>query len=119
LEHVQTFDFARYGTPLAIYACAAAYSPDPDRPGKVLLPFDATTGRLIPDVWERWLRHDPVRMAAGHADALKQMRRIYLDAGQRDEFYLDLGTQAFAMELTKLGVEHTLELFEGGHGGIA
>ena len=46
------------------------------------------------------------------------MRRIYLDAGRSDEYFLDLGAQAFADELTKLGVEHTLELFDGGHGGI-
>jgi hypothetical protein len=47
------------------------------------------------------------------------MRRIYLDAGKSDEWYLDLGAQAFAAELDKLGVDHTLELFEGKHGGIA
>ena len=46
------------------------------------------------------------------------MRRIYLDAGRSDEYYLDLGAQAFAEELSKLGVEHTLELFDGRHGGI-
>jgi dienelactone hydrolase len=58
-------------------------------------------------------------MAAGHADALRSMRRIYLDAGKSDEWFLDLGAQAFAAELSKLGVDHTLELFEGKHGGIA
>ena len=46
------------------------------------------------------------------------MRRIYLDAGRSDEYFLDLGAQAFAAELAKLGVEHTLELFDGRHGGI-
>ena len=35
-----------------------------------------------------------------------------------DEYYLDLGAQAFAAELDKLGVEHTLELFDGKHGGL-
>jgi hypothetical protein len=47
------------------------------------------------------------------------MRRIYLDAGKRDEYFLDIGAQAFAGELDKLGVEHTLELFDGAHGGIS
>jgi hypothetical protein len=46
------------------------------------------------------------------------MRRIYLDAGLRDEYYLDLGAQAFAAELEAIGVEHTLELFDAKHGGI-
>ena len=57
-------------------------------------------------------------MAAGHAEALRSMRRIYLDAGKGDEYHLDLGAQAFSAELDPLGVEHTLELFEGKHGGI-
>jgi dienelactone hydrolase len=58
-------------------------------------------------------------MAPHHGDALRSMRRIYLDAGKRDEWFLDLGAQAFAGELERLGVDHTLELFEGKHGGIA
>jgi S-formylglutathione hydrolase FrmB len=113
------FDWAALHAPLSLYAYAAAYSPDPDRPGRVMLPFDTGTGRLVPDVWDRWLEKDPVRMAPAHRDALKRMRRIYLDAGTRDEYYLDLGAQAFAGELTKLGVPHTLELFPGRHGGIS
>lgn len=113
------FDFRRFGVCLSIYAMAKAYSPDPSLPGGVALPFEIETGRLVPEVWERWLAHDPVRMAPAHAEALRGMRRIYLDAGRSDEYFLDLGAQAFAAELTKLGVQHTLELFDGGHSGIA
>ena len=36
-------------------------------------------------------RWDPVRMVPGHADALRVMRAIYIDAGTRDECFLDLG----------------------------
>jgi S-formylglutathione hydrolase FrmB len=113
------FVFAKHAAPLEIYGYSAAYSPDPAQPGKALVPFDLETGRLVPDVWEQWLAHDPVRMAAGHADALRSMRRIYLDAGKADEYYLDIGARAFAGELEALGVEHTLDLFDGKHGGIA
>jgi S-formylglutathione hydrolase FrmB len=113
------FDWSQFGPPFEMYGYACAYSPDPDRPGEALLPFEISTGRLIPDVWEQWLEWDPVRMAPRHPDALRSMRRIYLDAGLGDEYFLDLGAEAFASELSKLGVEHTLELFEGKHGGIA
>jgi Putative esterase len=99
---------------LEIYGYAACYSPDPDRPGRALIPFDVH-GRLIDDVWEQWLHYDPVRMAATHQEALKSMRRIYLDAGRSDEYYLDLGAQAFAAELDKLDVPYTLDLFDGTH----
>jgi S-formylglutathione hydrolase FrmB len=99
-----------------VWCMAACYSAEPD--GTVTLPFDPRTGRLRDEVWERWLALDPVRMAAGHADALRSMRGIWLDAGTRDEYWLDLGARAFADELDALGVGYELELFEAGHGGI-
>ncbi|MGH2947900.1 MAG: alpha/beta hydrolase [Solirubrobacteraceae bacterium] len=111
-------DADRFAKPLEFYGYAAAYSPDPDRPGKALLPFDTDTGRLIDEVWAQWLEKDPVRMAAQHADALRSMRRIYLDAGRKDEYFLDLGAQAFAAELHALDVDCSLELFDGKHGGL-
>jgi Putative esterase len=112
------FDWGIYGAPLEMYGYGCAYSPDPERPGHPLLPFEVATGRLVEHVWAQWLELDPVRMAPQHADALASMRRIYLDAGRSDEAYLDLGAQAFANELSTLGIEHTLELFDGRHGGI-
>ena len=118
LAKADPVSFEKHGGPLETYGYAACYSPDPERPGKALLPFEIETGRLVGEVWERWLALDPVRMAPGHADALRSMRRIYLDAGRKDEYYLDLGAQAFAGELDRLGVEHTLELFDGKHGGL-
>jgi S-formylglutathione hydrolase FrmB len=113
------FDFGKYGYAFEMYGYASAYSPDLTAPGRALLPFEVSTGRVIDDVWALWLEHDPVRMAPRYADALRSMHRIYLDAGKSDEAYLDLGAQAFAQELSKIGAAHTLELFDGRHGGIA
>jgi S-formylglutathione hydrolase FrmB len=112
------FDFGRLGPPFEMYGYACAYSPDLSQPGRALLPFDPSTGRVVDEVWTMWLEHDPVRMAPHHADALRDMRRIYLDAGKNDEFYLDLGAQAFAQELSRIGAAYTLDLFDGKHGGI-
>jgi S-formylglutathione hydrolase FrmB len=101
---------------LNVYCMAACYSAEPD--GSVTLPFDATTGRLRDEVWQRWLELDPVRMAPKHAEELRSMRAIYLDAGKRDEFYLDLGMAAFAEELDAIGVDYTMELFDATHMAI-
>ena len=98
------------------WALAACYSAEPD--GTVTLPFDPATGRLRDEVWQRWLALDPVRMAAGHAEALRSLRGVYLDAGRRDEYWLDLGATAFSAELDALGVEHVFELFDDTHSGI-
>lgn len=111
------FDWDRWGQAANAYAMAAAYSPDPDEPGKVLLPFDTQTGVLIDEIWQRWLAYDPVRMAPHYADALRGMCHIHIEAGRGDEYMLDVGTLAFSDQLTKLNINHTVELFDGGHGG--
>jgi hypothetical protein len=99
------------------YAMAACYSANHD--GSVDLPFEVSTGELIPAVWERWLAWDPVRMAESRADALRGLRGIYLDAGTRDEYYLDLGAEAFRQALERIGVTDVrFELFDARHGGI-
>ncbi len=101
---------------LEAWGYAACYSADPD--GTVRLPFDPETGRLDDEVWVRWLRWDPVRMVAQHAETWRSMRAIWLEAGRRDEYFLDNGMVAVSRELEALGVEHTLELFDGGHMSI-
>jgi hypothetical protein len=99
------------------YAMAACYSANED--GSVDLPFDVDSGLLRDDVWQRWLAWDPVRMAPRHAEALRSMRAIYIDAGTRDEFFLDLGAEAFRRELEGLGITDVFfELFDAGHGAI-
>jgi S-formylglutathione hydrolase FrmB len=118
LREADHLDWDKLGKPLEVYGYAAAYSPDLEHPGKGLLPFDVATGRLLDDVWAQWLDKDPVRMAPQYADALRSMHRIYLDAGREDEYYLDLGAQAFAAELQRLGIDYTLDLFDGNHGGL-
>jgi hypothetical protein len=101
---------------LETWGYAACYSADPD--GTVRLPFELETGRLIDEVWARWLAWDPVRMIPDHAETWRSMRAIWLDAGRRDEFFLDNGMVAVARELEALGVAHTLELFDAGHMAI-
>ena len=99
------------------WCMAACYSADTD--GTVHLPFDLATGMLIPEVWQRWLAWDPVRMVSAHAETLRTMRAIYIDAGKRDEFYLDLGAEAFHRELEKIGVTDVFfELFDATHMSI-
>ena len=96
-----------------IYAMAAAYSDGE-------LPFDPETGELRDELWSRWLQWDPVRMARKprYAEALRSMRAIWIAAGKRDEFHLDLGAVAFHRAVTAAGVDEDVvhfELHDGGH----
>lgn len=100
-----------------VYAMAACYSADAD--GTVQLPFEAATGRWRDDVWVRWQAWDPVRMVARHAAALRGLKAVWVDAGTRDEYWLDVAAAAFVAALRDVGVEPThYELFDAGHGGI-
>ena len=99
------------------WCMAACYSADED--GTVRLPYDTATGELIQHVWEKWLEWDPVRMVPKHTEALRTMKAIYIDAGNRDEFFLDLGAEAFRQALERIGVADVFfELFDATHIGI-
>lgn len=104
---------------LITLGCAAAFSARDD--GRPELPFDSRSGELLPEVWERWLAWDPVRMVDGYAEALRGLRAVWIDAGTRDEWFLDLGAQAFRDGLARIGVPEdriAFELFEGSHMAI-
>jgi S-formylglutathione hydrolase FrmB len=99
------------------WCMAACYSADPD--GTVRLPFDTATGELIPEIWERWLALDPVRMVPQHAETLRSMRAIYIDAGKKDQYFLDLGAEAFRRALAAIDVtDVSFELFDATHMAI-
>jgi Putative esterase len=103
--------------PLNDWCMAACYSTDED--GTVQLPYDPDTGELRPEIWERWLAWDPVRMVPRYADALRAQRAIYIDAGTRDDAFLDLGAEAFHRALAEIGVTDVFyELFDATHMGI-
>jgi hypothetical protein len=109
----KTIDFPLLNT----WAMAACYSANED--GSVDLPFEPETGQLRDEVWQRWLAWDPVRMVDRHADALRALRAIYIDSGKRDQFFLDLGADAFRRALERIGVTDVFfELFDATHSAI-
>src|SRR5580658_1330334 len=104
-------------TLVMILGVAACFSARDDGPPE--LPLDGKTGRLREEQWARWLAWDPVRMVPRYADALRGLRAIWIDAGKRDDWYLDLGATAFRDELAKIGVTDVeFELFDATHMGI-
>jgi enterochelin esterase family protein len=97
-------------------AMAACYSPN----GKDLdLPFDLETGELRGEIWAKWLENDPVRMAERYCENLRSLKLLFIDAGTRDEFNLDVGARILAKKLRDLGVEHIHEEFDDGHMNIS
>lgn len=85
------------------------------------LPCDPS-GRLDLDAWAAWLARDPVRMVADPAwgPAVRSWLGAWVDAGTRDEFYLDLAATALRDGLLGAGLPEArlrFELHDGHHGG--
>ena len=100
---------------LSTAAMAACYSPNLDSALGFDLPFDTFTGELRPEVWARWLAHDPINMVSDHLEALSSLRLLYLDCGLYDEENLLYGARIFAQRLIDRQIPHYFEVFEGGH----
>jgi enterochelin esterase family protein len=103
-----------------VLAMAAAYSPEPAAPWPhVELPFHPRTAQLRSAVWERWLDHDPLRRIEAAAESLRGLRRIFLDAGDRDEHGLHFAARLMAEAMRTIGAPLEYEEFEGGHRGTS
>ena len=100
-----------------ILASAAAYSPDAAAPLGFRVPIDWQNGTLDEELFARWLRFDPVELCAEepYRSALAGQRLIFLDAGTRDEYYLDLAARQLAARLSAIGAPVVHEEFDDGH----
>ena len=99
-----------------VLASSAAYAPEPNAPFPHLaLPFDPQTGSLLPEIWERWLAHDPLTRIPSHQDALERMSLIFLDAGDVDEHGLQFAARQMATALESIDVRVVHEEYPGGH----
>jgi S-formylglutathione hydrolase FrmB len=104
---------------LMLLGVTACFSAADD--GTPELPFDPRTGVLREEQWQRWLDWDPVRMVPRYADELRSLRAIWIDAGTKDEWFLDIGAEAFRQALHEVGVPDEIvhfEHFDAKHGAI-
>lgn len=100
---------------LNMVGISACYAPNPDSPLGFELPFDVRTGRLITEVWAKFLPHDPVNMVERYADNLRKLRYRFVDCGNQDQYHLYLGARQLSEELTKHGIDHIYEEYDSDH----
>ena len=96
----------------ALFAQAAAWAPNPLNPPQF---FDLPTkdGELQPTIAAKWVANSPLVMVDQYVPNLKTFRAIAMDVGDQDP-----GTPAITSldhALTRLGVSHTFEVYEGTH----
>lgn len=101
-----------------IVAMASFYSANAGAEMGIDLPFELEDGRIRPDVWDRWLEHDPARLVERHAEALRSLKLLFIDCGTKDEFNLHHGARMVSGQLEALGIAHEYEEFEDSHMSI-
>lgn len=104
---------------LNIIGMSACYSPNPKRKEYNFdLPFDIYTGEIIPEIWNKWMKYDPVRLVEKYKKNLKKLKLIFVDCGTRDEFALQAGARMFCDKLKKNGIKYIHQEFDDGHMNI-
>ncbi|MDT8408645.1 MAG: alpha/beta hydrolase-fold protein [Wenzhouxiangellaceae bacterium] len=103
---------------LMVLCLAASYSPSPGAPLDLELPFDLETARLRPEVWRRWKTFDPVEYRPLQIEALAALRGLWIDAGNRDQYFIHYGTRELHKRLSEAAVDHHYEEFDGNHSGM-
>ena len=97
----------------ALSAQAAAWAPNPKNPPQF---FDLPTkdGEIQPLIAAKWPANSPLVMVDQHVPALKTMRAIALDVGDKDPFVTT--NRQLNEALTRLDITNSLEIYEGDHG---
>jgi enterochelin esterase-like enzyme len=97
----------------ALSAQAAAWAPNPMSPPQF---FDLPTkdGEIQPLIADKWITNSPLVMVDQYVPSLKRYNAIAMDVGTKDPF-LTTNTQ-LDQALTRLGVAHKFETYEGDHG---
>ncbi len=97
----------------ALSAQAAAWAPDTLNPPTY---FDLPTkdGELQPLIAAKWTTNSPLLMVDQYVPGLQLYRAIAIDVGTKDPF-LTTNTQ-LDQALTRLGVLHNFESYDGDHG---
>jgi S-formylglutathione hydrolase len=104
--------------PHVMLALAAAFSPNPNAPPLfVNLPFAKADDKWVSvdTVSRRWTEHAPFDMIAPHAEQLKRLRGFMFDVGLSDRLVAPASLAAMDSELTRVGVKHTYETYDGDH----
>jgi S-formylglutathione hydrolase len=99
-------------------ALAAAFSPNPSRPPLYVdFPLERREGQWqrMDAVLAKWTEHFPLDMVPRSADRLKRLAGLAFDVGTRDELVPLSQLTAMDAALTRAGVQHTFDTYDGTH----
>lgn len=97
---------------VVLLAEAAAWSPNPNNP-PFFVDLPTKEGQPQPEVVARWAANAPLAMIDQYIPNLKKMHAIGLEVGLQDT--LAASNKTLDETLTRFGVAHTYETYEGNH----
>jgi enterochelin esterase-like enzyme len=103
---------------LMALAMAATYDPCPENRFGVRLPVDLHTCERDLERWKNWLAFDPLVMVEEKGENLKNLKGLFIDCGDVDQYDLVYGARRLHARLQELGVSHRYEEFPDDHSGI-
>lgn len=103
---------------MMMLAMCATYDPDPAAPYGIRLPVDLHTCEIISERWQNWLRWDPLTLVETHAGNLRQLKALYIDCGDLDQYNLVYGARRLHRALDRFGVPHIYEEFPDNHSSV-
>jgi S-formylglutathione hydrolase FrmB len=93
-------------------ARAAAWAPNPSKP-PLFLDLPTKNGEVQPEVAVKWAANSPVAMLDQYVPSLKKYKAIAMDVGLQDN--LITSNRVLDEALSRFGVMHTFETYEGDH----
>jgi S-formylglutathione hydrolase FrmB len=105
-------------TTMNVLAMAASYDPDPTQFLGMRLPVTSDTCEVIEERWANWMRHDPVVAVETLGDNLRNLKALYIDCGESDQFNLLYGARKLVRRLNELGIVHRYDEFPDNHSGV-
>lgn len=106
---------------LMMLGMCAFYSPNVNNPVGFDLPISIKDGAILEDVWQRWLAHDPIVMIEQMRtqERLGALKCLFIDCGNRDQYFLQFGARQFTKKLKTFGIPHIYQEFEDNHSGTS
>lgn len=109
IEQVEQADFFTK----ALFASAAAWSPDPNDP-PMFVDLPTEDGRRQPDVAARWIANAPLATIHQYIPRVRRLTAIGLDSGAQDGSITET-TRALSEVLSRYGIYHFAEIYDPGN----
>lgn len=97
----------------ALFASAAAWSPDPANP-PFYLDLPVKDGKLQPEILLKWDANRPLNSLDQYIYNIKKLKAIGFDAGDKDMGIAE-SLRSLDKDLNKYNIKHSFEIYDGTH----